>query len=119
MVFTAHCETVLGLENTPNLDFINGITCYFENNGKQGIVEMEYTDLSKMVIQFKSGSLNGKAYLFDRFKRVRAIGLYKNGLPHGPFWIKNEQQYCFVNFHNGKLGSKRLLLNFKMLLHHG
>ena len=59
-----------------------------------------------MVIQLKSksGSLNGKSYMFDRFKRVRAVGLYKNGLPHGPFWIKHEQQFCFANFHKGNLG---------------
>ena len=78
-----------------------------EPNNEHIFVEIKYTDLTKTILQFKPNSSNGKTYLFDRFKRLKAIGLYRNGLPHGPFWIKHEKQYCFVNFHKGKLGMVR------------
>ena len=103
IVFTDYCGSVFGWENSTNLDFIKEISCC-DAKDEQRFVEIKYTDLTKTILQFKTGTLNGKTYLFDKFKRLKALGLYRNGLPHGPYWIKHEKQYCFANFKQGNLG---------------
>ena len=76
-----------------------------QNHGRfEGSAIISYSDKTEMVVKFKYGVVQGKIHLYDKFKRLTAIGVYFNGLPHGPFWIINDWQFCQVHFWNGSIG---------------
>ena len=55
--------------------------------------------------KFTSGIINGKVHIFDKSHKLRAIGLYESGLPHGPFIIIiNSRQVFLLNFARGQPG---------------
>ena len=72
-----------------------------------------------MEANFDHGIINGKVRIFQSASRqesLLAVGLYKNGLPHGPFWILSpkQDQYMQVHFREGKLVPENtLILDFE------
>ena len=68
-----------------------------------------------MEANFEKGIINGKVRIFStagRKESLLAVGLYQNGLPHGPFWVLSPQQdqYMQVHFNEGKLVAEGTLL---------
>ena len=49
---------------------------------------------------------------FDRNKVFEMVGNFRNGFPHGPFWIGNvfQNNYTFMHFNNGKIINENVVL---------
>merc|ERR1712083_608345 len=56
--------------------------------------------------------MNGKVRLFNSNDKLLAVGLYRQGQPHGPFWIYSydHEQFAQVHFQYGNLVAEKTLL---------
>ena len=73
-----------------------------DHNNCEGTTIITFIDKGILQANIKAGILHGKAYVYDSHKKLKAIGYFKDGSPHGPFWIINENQFALINFENGK-----------------
>ena len=73
------------------------------NDKFEGMTYLAFQDKTYMKAKFKAGIIEGKIQLYDRQKKLRAIGFYKNGLPNGPFWIFDDLQFAQVHFEKGNI----------------
>ena len=51
---------------------------------------------------FQRGTIQGKVLLFNNQKVLQGVGIYKNGLAHGPFWFCYENYHFLIHFQNGR-----------------
>ena len=80
------------------------ITGTLQNGALQGIGKIFYRDRTHIQARFYSGTINGKVRIYDKYKKLRAIGLFKDGIPHGPYLvIKNTNEVAQFNLQNGKI----------------
>ena len=85
------------------LPVINKITGTLINGSLHGKANIFYYDEMKMKANFENGVVKGQVLIYDKHEDLRGIGLYENGLPHGPFWLIYENQFINVHFENGKM----------------
>ena len=65
-------------------------------------------DNSKLVGDFDQNCLEGKVFIYSDNSNLMAVGMYQDGVPHGPFWIMpwivtSSSQYMFLHFFRGQL----------------
>ena len=91
----------------PSILSIHGAFVKAQINGKATI---HYNDDTKMKVTFVNGVIQGKVYLFAKHDELQGIGVYENGLPHGPFWFMYEEHYVFVHFIRGHIYEENVLV---------
>ena len=63
-------------------------------------------DHTKLIGDFHHNCLDGVVKLYTENYILMAIGMYENGVPHGPFWVVPwipGSQYMFLHFVQGQL----------------
>ena len=77
--------------NVPCYEFlpvIGAISGNFKKGQLNGKVTIQYEDdATTLEGNFVKGTLHGKVRVFTREGLLLSVGLYRAGLPHGPFWF--------------------------------
>ena len=68
----------------------------FKKGQPEGKGHIRYEDGSRLEGTFIKGRMNGKVRLFNSNDRLLAVGLYRQGQAHGPFWIYSYDQDQFA-----------------------
>ena len=68
----------------------------FKKGQPEGKGHIVYKDGSTLHGHFVNGRINGKVRLFTDKNKLLGVGLYQQGLPHGPFWIYSYHQEQFA-----------------------
>lgn len=69
-----------------------------------GFILIFYKDRTAIRARICNGVVNGKISIYDKWKKLQAVGIYKDGLPNGPFWIFTKTFIYFIRFNKGYLG---------------
>ena len=59
-----------------------------------------------MEANFIKGIITGKVRIFNLHNELQGVGLYQNGLPHGPFWLTYQDHYVQIHMNMGRIGKK-------------
>ena len=91
----------------PSIDKISG---HFVKGCLEGKATICYRDKTKMKVFFRHATIQGRILLWNKSDDLQAIGYYVNGLPHGPFWLVDENTFVQIHFHKGHLVKKNIIL---------
>ena len=69
-----------------------------------------YNDQTRMKLRFKYGMVHGPALMLNKHDTIQGIGLYENGLLHGPFWCRYESTFVQIHFFNGQLIKENIII---------
>ena len=72
-------------------------------DGKATII---YNDGTQMEANFIKGIITGKVRIFNLHNELQGVGLYQNGLPHGPFWLTYQDHYVQIHMNMGRIGKR-------------
>ena len=76
-------------------------------NGKTSII---YKDETRMEATFSNGFISGIVHIYNRHDQLQAMGLYKEGLPHGPWWAFGDLgQFVQVHFNKGHVVKENVI----------
>ena len=59
-----------------------------------------------MEANFIKGIITGKVRIFNLHNELQGVGLYQNGLPHGPFWLTYQDHYVQIHMNMGRIGKR-------------
>ena len=79
---------------------IRSVMGNFQKGQPEGNGQIIYTDESTLHGYFVKGQINGKVRLFNNEEKLLGVGLYRQGLPHGPFWIYSYNQNEFAQVYS-------------------
>ena len=79
---------------------IRSVMANFQKGQPEGNGQIIYTDESTLHGYFVKGQINGKVRLFNSEEKLLGVGLYRQGLPHGPFWIYSYNQNKFAQVYS-------------------
>ena len=97
-----YCYDILPSIKQISGKFVNG-----QLNGKAMIM---YKDETQMEATFSNGFISGIVHIFNLHKQLQAIGLYKEGLPHGPWWAFGDLgQFVQVHFNKGQIVKENVI----------
>ena len=98
----SHCFDIL-----PSILNIHG---RFVKGQLDGKATLSYNDDTKLEATFFNGVIHGKVRLFAKHDELQGIGLYEDGLPHGPFWFAYEKHYVQVHFDKGRVVADNVIM---------
>ena len=65
-----------------------------------------------MEANFIKGVITGKVRIFNLHNELQGVGIYQNGLPHGPFWLLYQDHYVQIHVNQGRIGKNHALKKY-------
>ena len=79
---------------------IKSVLGNFQKGQPEGNGQIIYTDESTLHGYFVKGQINGKVRLFNSEEKLLGVGIYRQGLPHGPFLVYSYNQNEFAQVYS-------------------
>ena len=97
-----YCYDILPTIRQISGKFVKGLF-----NGRGSIM---YKDETQMEATFTNGLISGIVRIYNIHKQLQAVGLYKEGLPHGPWWAFGASgQFVQVHFDKGNIVKENVI----------
>ena len=90
-----------------SIEEISGNFIKGQLNGKASII---YKDETRMEATFSNGFISGIVHIYNRHDQLQAVGLFKEDLPHGPWWAFGDLgQFIQVHFNKGHIVKENVI----------